>query len=71
MTTRPRPTRRPLSAESPSEGVFQVVVESCVYAGSSQRFLPERALERKARLRSATLYKAREPLSARTRQRVA
>jgi len=71
MTTRPRPTRRPMPAEPPSDGVFQVVVESCVYTGSSQRFLPERALERKARLRSATLYKAREPVSARTRQRVA
>ena len=71
MTTRPKPTRRPMPAEPPSEGVFQVVVESCVYTRSSQRFVPERALERKARLRSATLYKTREAVTARTRQRVA
>lgn len=73
MTTRLQVTRTSLPrAEPPSQEAFQVVVESCVYLESSGRFLPERALERKGRLRSATLYKARPSMSARaTRQQVA
>ncbi|HEU5072919.1 MAG TPA: hypothetical protein VFU02_02075 [Polyangiaceae bacterium] len=71
MTTRPN-TTRPTPEKPPSEGVFQVVVECCVYLDSSNRFLPARALERKARLRPATLFKTREPFGAPgTRQRVA
>jgi hypothetical protein len=70
MTTRPKTLST--SLEVPSEGVFQVVVESCVYLDSSNRFVPEHALERKARLRPAKLYKVRELLSPpATRQRVA
>ena len=72
MTTRPKTTRLSLPSEPPSAGVFQVVVEYCVYTGSSNRFLPARTLERKARLRPRTLYKVQKPLGAqRTRQRVA
>ncbi|HEY6727744.1 MAG TPA: hypothetical protein VI197_27105 [Polyangiaceae bacterium] len=72
MTTRPKTTRRYLPSEPPSAGIFQVVVEPCVYTASSNRFLPARTLERKARLRPATLYKAQRPSSAPgRRQRVA
>lgn len=71
MTTRLKTARLPLPSPAPSEGVFQLVVECCVYMGSN-RFVPEQTLERKARLRPATPHKAREPLRPpRTRQRVA
>ena len=63
MTTPPKTAPLSASPEVPSEGVFQVVVESCVYTGSSNRFLPEHALERKARLRPAKLYKVHAPPS--------
>lgn len=72
MTSRPNISRLSLPSQTPSAGVFQVVVEYCVYTASSNRFLPARTLERKARKRPATLYKAQRPPSAASpRQRVA